>query len=338
MEQESSGPAPVIISPGVILAEHEWAATWRDAATVFQLQPSQVLCTPYGYLPMPRPPEVTAAGYGKVWPGVPFETALHPVFWLPLEVRRRLPAEADDTFAVRIYLALLDIEMLDPSTQRPLNPFVAADIDTTLDEVADDMADYIRGEDVGWLRDFYTAQPSESPGQMSKVATQLVEGHRVDFHQLKKDVHRRADGLFQQALQRLERAELARDAAALLQAGQQLEHAPRDPKVRSSFIHAVDAALEALDALDSDRFVATRACDFARRGQEAASDSGQFEQLAAATEARRDRIQRLAGPVLLNPTADGLRDLWLALAKAHAYLRTEGIRAGREARQLSEAR
>ncbi|HET9609444.1 MAG TPA: hypothetical protein VFP06_07530, partial [Acidimicrobiales bacterium] len=138
-------PDQAVISPGDMLNVYEYQAIRQDFAEGAGLRPDQVLMTPYGYPPLPRPPVAAPDGRGKLPAGLALEYAGHPVFWLDDATKRQAPDEHDDAFAIRLYLELVDRGFLNPGDGRLRNPLVAAGFDVREPEQRDRLAAYQAG-------------------------------------------------------------------------------------------------------------------------------------------------------------------------------------------------
>ena len=100
-----AGPADMEMAAASVGAE---AGLGRDA----------ILVPRFGYPPIPLPPPGGARGEGRLPAGLDPAMARHPVFWLERPTRLRRRGEAEETFALRLYLELAARGFVDVRTGR----------------------------------------------------------------------------------------------------------------------------------------------------------------------------------------------------------------------------
>lgn len=328
------GEALLAIRPGQALADSEWALVTSHAVAAFELPAEQLLTTPYGYIPMPRPPTADAHGLGKVPEGVAYDVALHPVLWLPRRVRQQRRDEPDDVYAVRLWLELVDRGVLDAETQQPANPFhVWLEVDTDHPDVRRDVADYCAGEPVGWLCDFAVGDETAPSGaDLADLAQRLVDQHRRDYHALRASARDHAHRQLRAALAAVDAADLRRDAAEVLTAGEQLRHHPDDAAAGKALRDAVDAAADRIAALDRHRANLTVAVSRWQRAADPVDLADVEEQLADDDAQRRQTLEAAYGKTRTHPTDATLRHLWTTLHQQWSAVAAEARRAAHAAR------
>jgi hypothetical protein len=173
-----------VIRPGDLLNVYEYQEIRLEFAAAAGLRPDEVLMTPYGYPPLPRPPAGSADGTGRLPAGLAPEMAGHPVFWLDGPTRRQRPGEQDDAYAIRLFLELVDRGYLDASG-RLRNPLVALGIDVR------DPADRTRliayrdgGWDAGLCGLVVAPNPATAPGTLGADAARAQRAHAAAYAEL----------------------------------------------------------------------------------------------------------------------------------------------------------
>ena len=173
-----------VIRPGDLLNVYEYQEIRHEFAAAAGLRADQVLMTPYGYPPLPRPPAGGADGRGRLPAGLAPEMAGHPVFWLDGPTRRQRPGEHDDAYAIRLFLELVDRGYLDP-TGRLRNPLVAAGVDV---RGPDDRARLVAYRDGGWDAGLcalvIAPNPATAPGTLGAEALRAQRAHAEAYAEL----------------------------------------------------------------------------------------------------------------------------------------------------------
>ena len=153
-------PERPVIRPGDLLNVYEFQEIRHEFAAGAGLRPDQVLMTPYGYPPLPRPPVGAPDGTGRLPAGLALEFAGHPVFWLDDATKRQRPDERDDVFAIRLFLELVDRGYLREGDGWLRNPLVAHGFDVRNPADRDRLARYQEGAwDAAAVRPGHPAQP-----------------------------------------------------------------------------------------------------------------------------------------------------------------------------------
>ncbi len=166
-----------VIRPGDLLNVYEYQEVRHEFAAGAGLRPDQVLMTPYGYPPLPRPPAGAADGTGRLPAELALEMAGHPVFWLDAPTRRQRDGEHDDAYAIRLFLELVDRGYLDGESGRLRNPLVALGIDVRDQADRDRLAAYRAGGwDAALCRLVIAPNPDTGPGAL---ATEVARAHRA---------------------------------------------------------------------------------------------------------------------------------------------------------------
>jgi hypothetical protein len=181
---ELDGDRPVI-RPGDLLNVYEYQEIRHEFAAGAGLRPDQVLMTPYGYPPLPRPPAGGADGTGRLPADLAPEMAGHPVFWLDGPTRRQRDGELDDAYAIRLFLELVDRGHLDGESGRLRNPLVALGIDVRDDADRDRLAAYRDGGwDAGLCGLVVAPNPDTPPGALAAEAARAHRAHAEAYRDL----------------------------------------------------------------------------------------------------------------------------------------------------------
>lgn len=317
-DQGADDDLPVVsISPGNILTELEWRGVMAAASEAFGLPLDDIVVSPYGYVPLPRPPEPEPDGRGKVPAGVAFSLALHPVFWLDDFTKRQRPGEDDDRYHVRMWFELANRGLLDPGTQEPLNPFLAAEIDTLDPEVQDDIVEYLDGQRVGWLCDFtVAAQPETASGEIDRIVDRLVEKHRRNYHARQQQLAEGAEAMYERAFQRIYDANFKRSARWVVDSGEALRKNPSDSVAAQTLEEAVDGVLAEMRELDMARRIILAAFEYQVNGAFVTSVDEHTDRVDEADADRRATVDAAVGAVILSPDADTLAELWKTMKRS----------------------
>jgi hypothetical protein len=180
-----------VIRPGDLLNVYEYQEIRHEFAAGAGVRPDQVLMTPYGYPPLPRPPAGGADGSGRLPAGLAPEMAGHPVLWLDGPTRRQGRDEHDDAYAIRLFLELVDRGYLDGESGRLRNPLLSLGIDVR------DPADRARiaayrdgGWDAGLCGLVVAPNPATAPGTLAAAARRARAAHAEAYQSL-IDLYRR---------------------------------------------------------------------------------------------------------------------------------------------------
>ena len=180
-----------VIRPGDLLNVYEYQEIRHEFAAGAGLRPDQVLMTPYGYPPLPRPPAGGADGSGRLPAGLAPEMAGHPVLWLDGPTRRQGRDEPDDAYAIRLFLELVDRGYLDGESGRLRNPLLSLGIDV---RDAGDRARIVAYRDGGWdpgLCGLVVApNPATAAGTLAAAAGRARDAHAEAYQSL-IDLYRR---------------------------------------------------------------------------------------------------------------------------------------------------
>ena len=311
-----------VISPGDMLNVYEYQEIRHDFAASADLRPDQVLMTPYGYPPLPRPPVTAPDGTGKLPANLALEFAGHPVFWLDDATKRQAPDEHDEAFAIRLFLELVDRGYLNPGDGRLRNPLVPEGVDV---RAPDDRArlDAYRGG--AWdpvLCDLVIPPHVETPpGAIAREAARLHRVHADAYQSLIDAFRHTVRVALADARATLRHADFAADSARFVAAGEELRvsAAIGDPRPRRA---ALDGAyrwlLARITHLDDARVVITVEIDRrthldAPRG--AADYAGEIRRAHAA---RCEALERHMSAVYAAPAdVQRLRALLVALREAY---------------------
>ena len=254
------GAGRPVIRPGDLLNVYEYQEIRHEFAAGAGLRPDQVLMTPYGYPPLPRPPVGGADGTGRLPAELALEMAGHPVFWLDAATRRQRDGEHDDAYAIRLFLELVDRGHLDGDSGRLRNPLVGLGIDVR------DPADRARlaayrdgGWDAGLCRLVVAPDPDTPPGALATEAARAHRAHAEAYQELITLYRRTVATAVADARATLREADFAADSRRLTGACEALRQAARagdDPRSRRAGLDAAYRWLLArMSQLDGARAV-----------------------------------------------------------------------------------
>lgn len=312
-----------VLRPGVMLTDEQWSGAIATACSAYGLDQTKVLSNPYGYAPMPKPPEGNADGSGRVWPEVSIDVAIHPVFWLDAETRRRRPDEPDDLYAVRLHLELLSRKMLNPESQEVHSPFAAQGIDDTNPEFEADLGRYIGGQSVAWLNEFVVPAPDDhDTAELHHAADKLVKVHRRNYTTLKRHLTERAAEALKFAADQITQADFRSSANELIEGGKQLLANPDADQGRARVRQAVADLEKRL--LDLDEWRSTVALAVEREQGREASAINAATQLEIQADKRARSIEMSLNGVLATPSEHTMSDLWITLSHLHNDLAARG--------------
>jgi hypothetical protein len=223
---EPDGDDRPTIRPGDLLNVYEYQEIRHEFAAAAGLRPDQVLMTPYGYPPLPRPPVGGADGSGRLPPGLAPEMAGHPVFWLDRPTRRQRDGEHDDAYAIRLFLELVDRGYLDGESGRMRNPLVELGIDAREPAARDRLVAYRDGGwDAGLCELVVGPRPDAPPGALAAEAARAHEAHARAYDELIAVYRHTVANAVADARATLEGADFGADSRALVAACEDLRRA-----------------------------------------------------------------------------------------------------------------
>ncbi|HEX6420453.1 MAG TPA: hypothetical protein VFZ77_18275 [Acidimicrobiales bacterium] len=325
---EGLAPDQAVISPGDMLNVYEYQAIRLDFAEGAELRPDQVLMTPYGYAPLPRPPLAAPDGRGKLPATLALEYAGHPVFWLDDATKRQGVDEHDDAFAIRLYLELVDRGYLNPGDGRLRNPLVAAGLDV---RDAGDRARLAAYRDGAWdatLCDLaIPPDPGTPPGAIAREAARLHGIHAEAYQTLVDAFRETVRTAVTDARATLRGAAFHRDAARLIAAGEALRRAegPDLRAERAALDRAYRWLLARITHLDDARIVLTIEVD-RRSHLDAPRGAASYAEEIRRGHARRcDALEPHMSAVYASPDEARLRALLVALSDAYHAALGQGL-------------
>ena len=322
-------PQPSVPLDNLRLEHLHEPRTGHQPCAGYQLDADQVLVTPYGFAPMPRPPRANRDGSGRLWPGTDPTVAIHPVFWLPPSVTVQRDNEDDDTFAIRLHLELVDRQMLDPDNQSVRNPFVDHDLDTTHDAFITDLVDYMAGQRVDWLAKFAIADGPTTADAIAEQAQALTTNYRDRYHRLKGRFADRANVVFHSQKQLLDGASASDDTAAILRAAQAHEQ-KGSSDTGQLLTDAVEEFIVRLDGYGRAGAVMVSAERAAMTGKPADLAS-QLADLAVQEDERATYLRQRSARALRDPDEGNLAGLWQAITQGWEHVVGEGREAAQRA-------
>lgn len=327
------------LQPGTVVSATMWQRIIEQACVAFALQPDQILSTPYGIPPLPRPPEPEPDGTGRVPAGATVDVACHPVFWLPPKVAAQRAEEDADAWAVRLYLELIDRGAWDLDDNRPLDAFGVGGYDSTHELLVEDLQDYLAGEHVPWLIDYtLPPNPEATTGEIAQAAERVVAACRPLYAQV-ADAHRaEARDVVGEQLAVLDRSDAQQVLEPLRAAGVALQADPYQPQRQSDLIRSTQTVLASLALLDDARMTVLQAVDAERGGSGSLGEEATLQALVDAARQRQDASDRLVAQVIDDPGEATLRALWELHAGLCQRLTTEGRQAGAELARLAASR
>jgi len=321
-------PDEVVISPGDMLNVYEYQAIRLDFAEGAELRPDQVLMTPYGYPPLPRPPVAAPDGRGKLPPTLALEYAGHPVFWLDDATKRAAPDEHDNAFAIRLHLELVDRGYLDPRDGRLRNPLVAVGLDVRDPDDRARLAAYRAGAWDATLCDLaIPPDPGTPPGAIAREAARLHGIHAEAYRTLVDAFRATVCTAVTDARATLRGAAFARDAARLIAAGEALRRAvgPETRRERAALDDAYRWLLARITHLDDARIVLTIEVDRRSHLDAPRGAASYAEEIRRAHARRCEVLEPHMAAVYASPDEVRLRALLVALGDAYHQALAEGL-------------
>lgn len=321
-------PDQAVISPGDMLNVYEYQAIRQDFAEGAELRPDQVLMTPYGYPPLPRPPVATPDGRGKLPARLALEYAGHPVFWLDDATKRQAPDEHDDAFAIRLYLELVDRGFLDPADGRLRNPLVAAGFDVREPGQRDRLAAYQAGAWDPALCDLAVPpNPETPPGAIAREAARLHRVHTEAYQSLVDAFRDTVRVAVADGRDTLLAADFLADAARLVAAGEALRRAAAgDPRPeRADLDRAYRWLLARITHLDDARIVLTIEVDRRTHLDAPRGASSYADEIRRGHAHRSEVLERHMSAVYAAPDERRLRALLVALSEAYHEVLARGL-------------
>jgi hypothetical protein len=254
------GAGRPVIRPGDLLNVYEYQEIRHEFAAGAGLRPDQVLMTPYGYPPLPRPPVGGADGTGRLPAELALEMAGHPVFWLDAPTRRQRDGEHDDAYAIRLFLELVDRGHLDGDSGRLRNPLVGVGIDVREPADRARLAAYRDGGwDAGLCQLVVAPNPDTPRGVLATEAARAHRAHAEAYQELIMLYRRTVATAVADARATLRGADFASDCRRLTAACEALRRAARaggDPRSRRAGLDAAYRWLLArMSQLDGARAV-----------------------------------------------------------------------------------
>jgi hypothetical protein len=331
-------PTRPVIRPGDLLNVYDYQEIRHEFAAGAGLRPDQVLMTPYGYPPLPRPPVGAPDGTGRLPANLALEFAGHPVFWLDDATKRQRPDEPDDAFAIRLFLELVDRGYLREDDGWLRNPLVAHGLDVRKQADRDRLVRYQGGEWDAVLCDVaIPPNPETEPGSIARRAEQVHEEHAAAYEELiavYRDVVRAA---LADARDTLREADFASESQRLVAAGEDLRATASggdDARpARAAFDDAYRWLLARMAQLDDARTVLLVEID-RRTNLDAPRGAASYaDDVRLAHGARCAALEPYMAAVYHAP-ADELRLRALLLALRDAY--HEALATGRDTRSRAE--
>lgn len=322
-------PDQAVISPGDMLNVYEYQAIRQDFAEGADLRPDQVLMTPYGYPPLPRPPVAAPDGRGKLPAGLALEYAGHPVFWLDDATKRQAPDEHDDAFAIRLYLELVDRGFLNPADGRLRNPLVAAGFDVREPEQRDRLAAYQAGAWNPALCDLaIPPNPETPPSAIAREAARLHRVHAEAYQSLVDAFRATVRVALTDARATLCSADFLTDAARLVAAGEALRRSaaaggPRPE--RADLDRAYRWLLARITHLDDARIVLTIEVDRRTHLDAPRGASSYADEIRRGHAHRGEVLEHHMSAVYAAPDERRLRTLLVALSEAYHEVLARGL-------------
>ena len=305
----------VEIAPGSVIGPDDWAALLFQATATFGLDADRVLSTPYGTVPLPRPPAPTADDPRRVWTDVSLQGACPPVLWLPPRIAAQRADEDLDMWAVRLHLELVDRGAWDLDINRPIDAFLVGGLDSSHPDLAEDLVDYLAGQDVGWLNSYQLPpNPVATTQELADAAAEVVHRCRPVYWNLVRDQLEREHAIDAACAQQLRQATVDDVLAELRAAGQKLQQRKNDADAKSQFLRAVHVVLGRIADLDDAHVRVRSVVEFRQSGRTAASADELVRALHEAAQQRHTAIEKELGPALKDPSNETLRALWDRLA------------------------
>ena len=319
---EDLGDDQPVVSPGDMLNVYEFQAIRHDFAAGAALRPDQVLMTPYGYPPLPRPPVAAPDGCGKLPAGLALEFAGHPVFWLDAGTKRQEPDEHDDAYAIRLFLELVDRGHLNPGDGRLRNPLVAHGLDI---RDPGDRSRLARYRDGAWdpvvCNLVIPPNPATPPGALARQAARLHQVHASSYQSLIHAFRRTVRAALSDARDTLRHADFTAEATGFVAAGEALRRAAvaGDPRpLRAALDGAYRWLLTRITQIDGARIVLTIEVDRRSNLDAPRGASSYSDEIKRSHAARCEALEHHMSAVYLAPADEQrLRDLLVALRRAY---------------------
>lgn len=336
-------PGEFVMVPGTYITQAQARAARSQWAAVFGLPEDYIIVTPYGYPPQPKLPPGSPEGAGRLPGAVKLEQAGWPGFWLDPVTRRRLPDEADDEYAVRLYLELVARGFYDPNTGEPRDALLAGHFDVAGD---DDDARRVLAYRNGETGDDALNGLVLPAGDLARLgadwprreASRLVAVHRSHYQEMfdaEAAMYRRRT---RKAYQRLLAADPEAVIASIYPTGEALlAAAPDSPAfvdARRAFSDAVDAAVEQVRVYGNDTYqlrVLLRLEGVAGHEDPRPPEQRQAEADQQWGQAREQVESAVAGVYAAGGTADTLAAVAAALRDAVGTHLVAGQRLAAEA-------
>ena len=333
-------PDRPVIQPGDLLNVYEFQEIRHEFAAGAGLRPDQVLMTPYGYPPLPRPPVGAPDGTGRLPAELALEFAGHPVFWLDDATKRQRPDESDDVFAIRLFLELVDRGYLREEDGWLRNPLVAHGLDVRDPAHRDRLTRYQAGEWDAQLCDLaIPPNPETEPGSIAAAAAAAQAAHEVAYGELIAVYRELVRAALADARDTVRGADFGPESHRLVAAGEALRSAAitgEDPRShRSALDDAYRWLLARMAQIDDARTVLVVEID-RRANLDAPRGAASYaDEVRRAHAARCQRLEPFMAAVYAAPADElrlrallvGLRDAYHeALAPARATLvRAESV-------------
>jgi len=184
----------------------------------------------------------------------------HPVFWLDRQTRRQRDGEADDAYAIRLFLELVDRGYLDGETGRMRNPLVELGVDARDPAARDRLVAYRDGGwDPGLCGLVVGPRPGAPPGAVAAEAARAERAHAAAYEQLIAVYRRTVANAVDDARATLADADFGADSRAFVAACEGLRRVARageDPRAdRAGLDDAYRGLLARMAQIDGARTV-----------------------------------------------------------------------------------
>ncbi len=320
------------IRPGDMLNLFEYQAIRFEFAAAAGLRPAQVLMTPYGYPPIPRPPAPEPDGTGKLPANLALELSGHPVYWLDPATLQQSRDETDDELAIRLYLELVDREYLNPADGALRNPLAGAGLDVRDPGDRARLARYQAGEWDPLLCDLAIGpNPATPPGAVAAEAARLHALHAAAYAEFVQEFRAFVHGAISDARASLRAGEADRDLDPVVRAAEEMRAAAAAGRdhlgPRAAFDAAYRRVLATITRFDTDRAILLQEVDRRRHLDAPRGAASYADEVVAADVARRDGLEPHMAGIYADPTDERLLgDLYRSLRAAYV----EALRQGCE--------
>jgi hypothetical protein len=320
------------IRPGDMLNLFEYQTIRFEFAAAAGLRPAQVLMTPYGYPPMPRPPAPQPDGTGKLPDNLALEFTGHPVYWLDPATRQQSRDETDDELAIRLYLELVDREYLNPADGALRNPLAGAGLDIRDPGDRARLARYAAGCWDPLLCDLAIGpNPATPPGAVAAEAARLHALHAAAYADFVQEFRAFVHGAVSAARISLRAGEADRDLDPVVRAAEEMRAAAAAGRdhlgPRAAFDAAYRHVLATITRFDTDRAILLQEVDRRRHLDAPRGAASYADEVVAADVARRDGLEPHMAGIYADPTDERLLGvLYRSLRTAYV----EALRQGRE--------